>query len=196
MKCSVRIATTLAAALAAAALGACASHPPLRDVSLEWRPSTAFDGGVAQASSRKVSFESFKDERQRPELIGQNDENTTPRTVTTRDDVGAFIATHMRPMFDRAGVTTVDSGGDVVLSGEVRQFFVEETGTYNASVSLHLTARDRSGTILWEGQVSGSASTFGRSYSMENYDQVLSDSIIEVTSALLKDPRFRDALAR
>ncbi len=176
MKSSVRIAATLAATLAAAVLGACASHPPLRDVSLQWRPSAEFNGSIAQASPRKLSFETFKDERQRPELIGQNDENATPRTVTTQDNVGTFIAMHMRQMFDRSGLTTVDGGGDVVVSGEVRQFFVEETGTYKANVSLHLSARDRAGTVLWEGEVSGSASTFGRSYSM--------------------DPGFRDALAR
>ncbi len=133
---------------------------------------------------------------QQPALVAENREMATPRLVTTRDDVGAFVATHMRQIFDRGGLTTVDSGGNAVVSGEVRQFFVEETDTYRANVVLHLTVRSSAGTALWDGNVSGSASTFGRSYSMENYDQVLSDSIIDATATLLKDPDFRSAVIK
>jgi hypothetical protein len=192
MKRTIRIAVTLSAAV----LGACAAQPPLQNVSLQWKPSADASFGVVQSSAHKFSFESFKDVRSQPQLIAENREKATPRTVTTKDDVGAFVTTHMRQIFDRGGLTTVDSGGDVVVSGEVRQFFVEETDTYKANVVVHLTVRSGAGATLWEGDVSGSASTFGRSYSMENYDQVLSDSVIDATSTLLKDPNFRSALAR
>ncbi len=144
----------------------------------------------------RFSFDTFKDMRQQPELIAENREKATPRPVTTKDDVGAFVMTHMRRIFYRAGLTTVDSGGDVVISGEVRQFFVEETDTYKASVVIRLTVRNSAGAALWEGDVSGSASTFGRSYSMVNYDQVLSDSIIDATATLLKDHDFRSTRAQ
>lgn len=192
MKRTIRI----AAALAAVALGACAAQPPLRNVALQWKPSADANFGVVQSSKHKFSFENFKDMRQQPELIAENREKATPRTVTTKDDVAAFVATHMRQIFDRAGLTTVDSGGDVVVSGEVRQFFVEETETYKANIVVHLTVRNNAGAAVWEGDVSGSASTFGRSYSMENYSQVLSDSVIDATATLLKDHDFRSALAK
>lgn len=192
----MRHAIRIAAALAVAALCACASQAPLQNVPLQWKPSNDVNLGVVESSSHKFSFETFKDVRQQPQLIAENREKATPRPVTTRDDVGAFVATHVRQVFDRGGLTTVDSGGDVVVSGEVRQFFVEETDTYKARVVLHLAVRNAAGAALWEGDVSGSASTFGRSYSMENYDQVLSDSIIDATASLLKDPGFRDALAK
>lgn len=184
------------AALSIVALGACAARPPLQNVSLQWTPSADAGIGVVQTSRHKFSFDTFKDVRQQPELIAENREKAIPRPVTTRDDVGAFVATHMRQLFDRGGLTTVDGGGDVVVSGEVRQFFVEETDTYKASVVLHVTVRNSTGTTLWEGQVSGSSSTFGRSYSMENYNQVLSDSIVDASATLLKDPDFRSAVMK
>jgi len=184
----------LVAGLSLAALVACAARPPLQNVSLQWSPSADATFGAVQASDHKFSFATFKDMRQQPELIAENREKATPLQVTTKDDVGVFVATHMRQMFERAGLTTLDSGGDVVVSGEVQQFFVEETNTYKASVVVRVAVRNTRGRVLWAGNVSGSASTFGRSYSMENYDQVLSDSIINATVTLFKDQSFRSAV--
>jgi ApbE superfamily uncharacterized protein (UPF0280 family) len=185
-----------AAALLITTLCACVAQPPLQNVSLQWKPSADASLGVVQASGRKFSFDTFKDVRQQPELIAENREKATPRQVTTKDDVGAFVATHMRQIFAQGGLATVDNGGDVVVSGEVRQFFVEETESYKANVILHLTVRDTAGRVLWEGDVSGASSTFGRSYSMENYDQVLSDSVIDASATLIKDRDFRSAVMK
>jgi hypothetical protein len=192
MNCTLRI----TAMLSMATLAACASRPPLQNVPLQWAPSADANFGVVQASGHKFSFQSFRTTQQQPQLIAENREKATPRTVTTKDDVGAFVATHMRQVFERGGMTTVDSGGDIIVSGEVRQFFVEETNTYKASLVVHLTLRNGSGATLWQGDVSGSASTFGRSYSLENYNQVLSDSIIDATTTLLKDRDFRTVLTK
>ncbi|MGH8217759.1 MAG: hypothetical protein ACREUT_04215 [Steroidobacteraceae bacterium] len=186
----------LAAAFSTAALVACAARPPLKNVSLQWTPSADASFGAVQASDHKFSFTAFRDVRQRPELIAENREKATPRLVTTKDDVGVFVATHMRQIFDRAGLTTLDSGGDLVITGDVRRFFVEETNTYKASVVLRIAVRTTTGRVLWEGNVSGAASTFGRSYSMENYDQVLSDSIVNATVTLFNDQSFRSAVAQ
>lgn len=182
--------------LSTAVLCACAAQPPLQNVALKWTPSADASFGVVEASRHQFSFDTFKDMRPQPELIAENREKAIPRQVTTQDDVGAFVRTHMREMFARGGLTTVDSGGDVIVSGEVRQFFVEETDTYKANVVLHVTVRNRQGAALWEGQVSGASSTFGRSYSMENYNQVLSNSIIDASATLLKDPDFRNAVMK
>lgn len=190
MKRTIRI----VAMLSAAALCACAAQPPLQNVALKWTPSAQPNFGVVEASAHKFSFEGFKDARQQPQLIAENTEKATARTVTTKDDVGMFVTTHMRQIFDRGGLTTLDSGGDIVVSGEVRQFFVEEKDTYKGSVVVHLTLRNSAGRVLWEGDVSGTASTFGRSYSLENYNQVLSDSVVDATTTLLKDHDFRSAL--
>jgi hypothetical protein len=168
----------------------------LENIPLQWKPTNPLSSGIALTTSVKISFAPFKDVRQNPQLIAENREDQTPKPVTTKDDVGAFVTTHMREVFDHNGITTVDSGGDAIVSGEVRQFFVEETGTYQGQIALHVTVQSTSGKMLWEGSTAGTNSRFGRSYKAENYYETLSDSLIDATTNLLKDPEFVRALGQ
>ncbi|HTX25353.1 MAG TPA: YajG family lipoprotein [Steroidobacteraceae bacterium] len=189
-----KYALCVAALASLVSLAAFAKPHLLENIPLMWKPTNPLSSGVVQSTSVKVSFAPLKDVRQNPQLIAENREDQTPKPVTTKDDVGAFVATHMREIFDRNGVTTVDSGGDAIVSGEVRQFFVEETGTYQGQIALHVTVHGPSGKMLWEGSTSGTNSRFGRSYKAENYYETLSDSLIDATTNLLKDPEFVRAL--
>jgi hypothetical protein len=150
-----------------------------------------------QMTPAAVQFEPFKDVRDMPTRIGENrEDDDKPKPVTTSDDVGVFVSTHMRDLFSQAGVKTVDTGGDVVVKGEVRQFFVRETRTYKAEVSIHLTVVGRDGTTLYSGITSGEASRFGRSYLLENYYEVLSDAVVNATSSALQNVEFQKVLSR
>ena len=186
----------VAALGALVSLAALAKPRLLENIPLQWKPTSPLSSGVVQSTSVKVSFAPLKDMRQNRELIAENREDDTPKPVTTKDDVGAFVTTHMREIFDRNGIMTVDSGGDAVVSGEVRQFFVEETGTYQGQIALHVTVQSPAGKVLWEGNASGTNSRFGRSYKAENYYETLSDSLIDATTNLLKDPEFMRSLGR
>ena len=121
--------------LLAATFGAFALAAPLVNVPLGWKPTSDLRLGATQMTAAAVQFEPFKDIREMPDKVGENREDDTPKPVTTSDDVGAFVSNHMRELFSQAGVKTVDTGGDVVVKGEVRQFFVRETHTYKAEVS-------------------------------------------------------------
>lgn len=81
-----------------------------------------------------------------------------------------------------------------MISGEVRKFFVREKDNYAGSVELDITVSDRTGKVLWRGTAWGSNDTFGRSYHLDNYQQVLSDTLISAADNLLKDPGLRDSL--
>jgi hypothetical protein len=169
----------------------------LQHVPLQWRPTSELRlGGISQSSPATIQFEPFKDAREKPELIGENREDDKPKPVTTSDDVGAFVSTHMRELFNKAGLNTVDSNGAVVVKGEVKQFFVEETSTYRADAVLHLTLADRNGKTLWSGTASGDATRFGRSYKAENYYEVLSDALVNTTSSMLQSSEFQKALSQ
>lgn len=187
----------IAAALLCLSLGACVTQP-LNDVPLVWKPTSELNfGGVdlSEAKRSKIQFETFVDTRKQPALIAENREDTIPKPVTTSGNVGEFVSTNVRQILDRAGLDTVDSDGDVIVSGEVRNFFVEETSLYEGTVLLHMTVRNRAGVTLWSGSASGSAKRFGRSYSQENYYEVLSDALINATTTLVQDWDFRRALA-
>jgi hypothetical protein len=118
------------------------------------------------------------------------------RIITTSDDVPAFVTEHMKQIISAAGLNVVDSGGTHVLKAELKQFYVDETDTYKGDVRLLVTLTNSSGTSVWTGVTGGSATRFGRSYRAENYYETLSDSLIEATSNLLKNPSFHDALTR
>lgn len=184
--------------LLSAAAAACVTEPLVNEP-LEWRPTSALSVGPLDTSvigRTRIQFGPFTDARQDPQLIAENNEDDVPKRVTTRDDVGAFTGRHLRELFDHAGLNTVDEGGDVIVTGEVRQFFVHETSTYKGEVAVHLTVRSRDGATLWEGVASGSATRFGRSYNLENYYEVLSDSLVNATGTLLQDYDLRAALAK
>jgi hypothetical protein len=167
----------------------------LENVPLQWRPTSELELGTMQMAPESIQFEPFQDARNHKEAIGENREDETPKPVTTAADVGAFVGTHMRELFDRAGLKTVDSDAAIRIKGEVRQFFVTETATYKSVVVVHLTVEDSGGKTLWSGLASGDATRFGRSYKLENYYEVLSDAVVNSVSSLLQSAEFQKALA-
>ena len=172
-----------------------AEAPLLEHVPLQWKPTSELRLGAMQMSQAPIQFETFQDVRADKEAIGENREKDTPKPVTTTDDVGAFVGSHMRELFDKAGLKTVDSRGAVTIKGEVRQFFVRETTTYKAMVAIHLTVVGRDGVPLWSGIASGDATRFGRSYKLENFEQVLSDAVVNAVSSMLQSADFQKALS-
>lgn len=187
-----RVGVALLAVSLAAHAAALLEHVPLK-----WRPTSELRLGAMEMAQTPVQFEAFKDVRDEPEKIGENREDDDKvKPVTTSDDVGAFVSTHMRELFDRAGLKTVDHGGGVIVKGEVKQFFVRETSTYKAEVAVHLTVVGPDGATRWSGVASGEAKRFGRSYNLENYYEVLSDALVNTTSSMLQAPEFQRALGQ
>jgi hypothetical protein len=181
--------------LVLAVVAADASAALLEGVSLQWKPTSELKLGAAQMPQTSIRFDTFKDARADKAAIGENREDDAhPKPVTTRDDVVAFVSSHMRELFDRAGLKTVDGNAAVTIHGEVQQFFVREAGTYKGEVAVHLTVIGQDGRTLWSGLASGEATRFGRSYKLENYDEVLSDALVNTVSSMLQSAQFQKAL--
>jgi hypothetical protein len=181
--------------LLAVTLVAHAKTALLEHVPLQWKPTSELKLGAMEMSQAPIQFETFHDVRDNKEAIGENLEDDKPKPVTTTDDVGAFVSTHMRELFVRAGLKTVDSNDAVTIKGEVKQFFVRETSTYKSEVVVHVTVVGRGGETLWSGLASGDASRFGRSYKLENYYEGLSDAIVNTVSSMLQSAEFQKALS-
>jgi hypothetical protein len=185
----------LAMMLVLAAAGVSAKPALLEHVPLKWKPTSKLQLGTMQMAVTAIQFETFTDLRTNKEAIGENSENDTPKPVTTTDDVGAFVSIHMRELFDKAGLKTVDSGGAVTVKGEIKQLFVRETSTYQSNAVVHLSVTGSDGKTLWTGIVQGDATRFGRSYQLENYYEVLSDAIVNTVSSMLGSAEFQKALS-
>jgi hypothetical protein len=179
----------------AATFSAQAHAALLLNVPLQWRPTSHLQLGTRQMSQAKIQFDVFRDVRADKQTIGENREDQKPKPVTTTQDVGSFVGTHMGQLFDSAGLKTVDNNGSVVIKGEVTQFFVRETSLYRSAGAVHLTVVGADGKVRWSGTASGEAKRFGRSYKLENYYEVLSDAIVNTVSSMLQSPQFQKALS-
>jgi hypothetical protein len=167
----------------------------LTHVSLQWRPTTELKVGTMDVIDVPIHIDTFQDVRDNKEAIGENLEDNEPRPVTTTDNVGAFVSSHVSDLFRHAGLKMVDRGSEVTIQGEVRQFFVRETTTYKSQLTVHLTVMGQDGTKLWSGIASGEANRFGRSYKLENYNEVLSDAIVNAVMSMLQSKEFQRALS-
>jgi hypothetical protein len=196
LRSAVRAAALLAFSVTAIALSGCAQETPLLNEPLAWTPATTLALGVTQSrgTPATVRFQAFGDTAANPTFVGENVEHTPARQVTTADPVGPFVTQHLQELFAQAGYASGGANADRVISGEVRKFFVREGSSYDGTIALNVTVSDRSGKVLWQGTAWGTNETFGRSYHLDNYQQVLSDSLIDAANNLLKTPALRASL--
>lgn len=195
--------------------------PPLRDckrgtdqldnIALVWRPTDKIDLpsvvtippgapvaiGAMMSKTVRVEIKSLRDTRENPKRIGENLENTSNGCVfpvTTKDDAAAWTTDHLRFIFGQLGFEVVEQGGDVVLSGELRKFFVTEDSVYRGVVGLRLDVM-KADKIAWSGLIQGSNTRFGRSYKLANYQETLSDAVIDAVVHVVEDANFVRAVS-
>ena len=175
---------------------------PLENIPLKWSPtSTLAEMGAIDVSgallTTKIRVDPFVDTRQNPALVAENREKADKvRQVTTSDSVAAYVADHLKESMHGAGLSTVDSGGEISISGEIRQFFVTETGTYNGEISLLVHVKNAAGKDLWTGIVTGDSTRWGRSYSADNYYETMADMTLRAVYNLLSNAGFHAAVAK
>ena len=82
-----------------------------------------------------------------------------------------FVHDALRTQFEQAGIKVVDSqaAADRVVTTELLNFWVEETGTYKTDVRATVGVSNKAGQQLWKGTVNGGTSKWGKSLSGENY---------------------------
>ncbi|QQR75730.1 MAG: hypothetical protein IPJ17_09210 [Holophagales bacterium] len=181
-----------------------AKKKPLSNLTLQWAPTTKVGelglGAIDLTALQGVRVEvgAFTDARSGPpELIGENREDADDGVVlpvSTADSVPEFCRGQLRRFLSELGLPIVDSGGTVVLTAEVTELKVVEESTYVGSVLLNVAVRDASGSLRWKGVVTGSAKRFGRSYSAENYNETLSDALLDADAVLARSQEFLAAL--
>ncbi len=167
------------------------------NVPLVWKPTSDIHSittkNLAPLCARKIKVDAFVDKRNTNTEIGKNIEDGTNKPVTTSEDIAAWSTDRFKKILVQYGVSPVENNADVVLKGEVLHFYVTEDKTYKGSIGLKITAMSSSGAVIWQGETTGSVKRFGRSYSLENYYEVLSDSYLEAINNLLTNTSFIQA---
>ena len=124
---------------------------------------------VASARHRKHEQDQFADERDAAE----------------RDD------------HERDGERRKSSRSCGVIAIELRKFWAEEAPSYRGEVIIAAEVRDKGGRRLWGKEiVAGQGDNTGRSLSVVNYNETLSDATRRMMGTLLGNPAFMKALTR
>lgn len=172
----------------------------LEGIPLAWRPTSPMSEreppvDLKDLGAIKLQIDPFVDRREDPALIGRNVNAVPNRKVTTNEDVARFVTYQVKLLMSGLGLKVVESGGDVIMKGEIRKYFAEEANRYNAEVELQATFTDPSGKILWGLGTIGISSRFGLAYKADNYHEVLSDAVIGATHQMVQNPGFRKVLS-
>lgn len=173
----------------------CAGSKAFQGVPLVWKPTSEV-GSISHSglSGVVLSIAKFTDSRKNKGEIGRNIEDVHKiKTVTTSDNVGTWTTDQFSDLLKRHGFT-VSQSGNAILTGDIVDFYVDEDSNYKSRVSVKLKVANTSGKTLWEGVMSGSASRFGRSYTLENYYETLSDAMIDAVNGLLRQTDFMESL--
>ncbi|MHB8416695.1 MAG: hypothetical protein ACYDCL_01375 [Myxococcales bacterium] len=166
------------------------------EVKLHWTAKAEVNGAGARDAleGHALRLPAFKDTR-KAKPIGENVEKKDPRPVETLDDVAAFVTEHVSDKLQEAHADVVTEGANVTLQGAVQQFFVREDDRYHGTVVLRFTLSDAKGKTLWSGLATGHSSKFGHSYDPGNYNDALSDAVVDAVNDLLQSRSFLAAVS-
>jgi len=189
----------VAACLALAAFAQARAADKLEGIPLVWSPTSPMSErssvDLKGVEGVQLRIESFTDKREDSAVIGRNMNKVPVRIVSTKDDVPRFVTYEVKSLLSGLGLNVVETGGTVILKGEVKKFYVEEINRYNATVELRLTATDPEGKVLWVVETSGTSSRFGIGYKAANYMEVLSDALIGAVHEVVRNLNFKKVLA-
>lgn len=167
-------------------------------LSLSWHPSDDLSGlsaaGLAALSRMPLSLVMAGDIRATPaNQVGRNEQDATPKFVTTSDDVFGFVVAHLADILRSRGVQVEAAGAPRVIELKLVRYYVVESGTYSAEVRLNVALKDSGGKLLWQGPVIGTSHRWGRSFEESNYQESLSNALVDAVKNLLGTPAFVQA---
>lgn len=148
-------------------------------------------GTVAAFQTAPLYLAEIVDARVTKDHIGVAEDNNS--RATTNDPVALVFRRALAIQLEAAGVTQVEQPKDLTLAGELREFFVRESGGFEATVQVQFTL-SRGSETLFTKLVMGKGSVHGRSHNPENYNEALAEATHNVTSSLLTDVGFEEAV--
>ena len=173
------------------------------DIRLEFRPQQAVAAAVADISHAMLdhSFElRVADSRpgDDPAEIGtRTDDDDRRHTLRAVDEVEVYASEVLLDLSQHWGLND-ETGADLVLDISLVQFKIIETNqvvgaTFSADSRLKAKLTQRGGKELWSGSALGDATRYGKKFSNENVNEVLSDALLEAFAELLSDRGLQDA---
>lgn len=172
------------------------------DIYLDFKPQQAVAGVTAAARGamleHAVTIRLTDDRKVRePDNLGtRTDDDDRLHTLMAVNGVGTFVGETLGRIGSDWGLDVQDGAG-LVLDTTLIEFEIVETNqavgaTYNASVRLAADLKS-GGRSLWSGSGLGDATRYGRKFSNENVNEVLSDALLEAFAQLIGEPALERA---
>lgn len=159
---------------------------PLTWPSGESSPTLSARGRDAVASPR-FHVGLFVDRRREPSRIGTDDESKG--AFLTTSNVAEATTAKFKQLINDAGFKLGDDG-TVGIRGEVLTFEVNEGQTFRAEVRLLLQVSKPGAPQPFEHTYVGQASNWGRTHSVEQMREALSDAMLNAVNKFVSDDAF------
>jgi hypothetical protein len=108
-----------------------------------------------------------------------------------------FVHDTLMTELKKVSIDVVDStdAADRIIDVSLSTFSANESGTYKGQITAVVQVTDKNGKVLFSKPASGDSSHWSRSREPANYRLVLSNSVVDMTSGLLKSSEFTQALS-
>ena len=166
-------------------------------VALVYDPTSDLDvGAVSDVPTIPVSID-VADRRTEGEQVGVNleeEDDPVPVLAEPGTTVSGFVREAMSKELSEMGLNVVESGGQRHLAVEVLKLWVREENTYKGELRVRVRVLDSSGAERANLVGTGAASRWGSSMDEENYQETLSDCVVDVIQNLVKEGNLLAAL--
>jgi uncharacterized lipoprotein YajG len=151
-------------------------------------------------SIEKIYFQEIKDNRSRPQAIGENTEDKKkPVTILTSkaDDTGQFVLSVLKKEFQTKGFKVENNleAATKIITVTLVKFWTQETNRYNTEIQLQVEVQDKKNLPFFKKTYSSTGTNSGRSLSETNYNESFSDALSRMTDNLFSDLAFLQGLA-
>lgn len=191
---------SLMVAALAVALPSCASDPDRLVLGLQYQPTSQIDqtrlaGAQPMNPASRVWINPVIDQHPEGSQIGVSEEEDKAPVyfgangLPPADFLRAAVA-YVLPAYG-VPVAADPQSSTHVLELKMTRFWTIEASTYMATITVQATLADRTGAVLWQGEITGVNKRWGRTFSPENYIGVFSDAALDLGQRLALDPAFR-----
>ncbi len=167
-------------------------------VPLIFQPNDSLASGLTLPTGNpKVYLQPVSDDRTDKTVIGHNTEDATISVVSSGPAPAQFVHDAIATELRKVSIDLVDSPdtADRVLTVSLKTFTADEASRYTGEVITQVQVADKAGKVLIEKSFSGESSTWGHSKEPENYQKILRNSVVNLTSNLLSDADTTKALS-
>jgi hypothetical protein len=168
---------------------------------LKWLPSIDLEelDWIDESKLMKKNFKiEINDLRTTGKEVGSNIENRSRnKIVKTETDIASWLKNRFTFCLSNYGfIFNESSPAEYTIRFDIIDYYVTEDNMYKGKLKAKVYLKNNNNETLWEDVIIGKSSPWGRSYSRENYLNVLSNVIIDGVKVLLKDTSFLSSLEK